>query len=157
MIFLLLTLLSIAAALYALFLRSWLKRQSWAEGFFAWVEPYEVKLWKNSETIFFARFKMAVGTVLQILTAIGEIDMTIFMPIIRPDWQPYVLAFLNVLPMLLIAVGWIDEKLRNGTTKPLELVAIAEADITIDQAEAMRAAEAAKAEAVNVLSFRRAA
>lgn len=44
--------------IYAMWGRAWLKRQPWSQGFFDWIEPIELVLFKKSETILFARLKI---------------------------------------------------------------------------------------------------
>lgn len=108
---------------YAVQGREWLKSKPWAAGFFAWVEPIEILLFRKSETILVARLKMLAGVLLTCLTQIGTIDLTPIMPFVPDKYKgPAQIAF-NLLPMLLTVLGWIDEKLRNMTTAPVEVVA----------------------------------
>lgn len=143
--------------LYAIWGRAWLKSKSWAQGFFAWVEPIEIVLFKKSETILFARLLSGLGGLLTILSQFGEIDLTPFMPFVPEKYQPFVNVAVNCLPLLISAIGWMVEKLRNATTKPIELVAVAEKDITPAVADAIVAADAAKVEAVAVVAEAKAA
>jgi hypothetical protein len=46
---LVLALLVALAFIYALVLRPWLKKQSWAQGYFTAIEPFEIALFKKSE------------------------------------------------------------------------------------------------------------
>jgi hypothetical protein len=135
---------------YALKGRAWLKTKPWAQGFFALIEPVEIVLFRKSETILFARLKMLTGLLLMILSQIGTIDLTPFMPFVPDQWEPYVRAAFNLLPLIITLVGWMDENLRKTTTKPIELVAVpdkvAEANPKI--ADAIATAEVAKTEAV---------
>jgi hypothetical protein len=144
-------------AIYVLWLRKWLKTKPWADGFFAAIEPIEIALWKKSETILFARFKMFIGLLLTCLTQLGAIDLTPLMPFVPDQYEPFVKLAFNMLPMVLTVLGVIDEKLRKDTTKPLELVAIAEKDITPEVAEAIATADDAKDAAVAVAEEAKAA
>lgn len=142
---------------YALWGRDWLKNKPWAQPFFAWIEPYEIFLFKKSETILFARLLSGLGAVLTFLTQFGEIDLTPFMPFVPEKYQTFVNVAVNCLPLLITAVGWMVEKLRNATTKPIELVAVAEKDITPAVATAIVVAEVAKADAVTAVADAKAA
>jgi hypothetical protein len=138
---------------YALKGRAWLKSKPWAAGFFAWIEPAEILLFKKSETLLFARLKMLTGLLLTVLTQIGTINLTPFMPFVPEKWQKYVDAAVNALPMVISLMGWADERLRNTTTKPIELVAVPDkvAAGNTKVAEAVAMADATKAEAVAVV------
>lgn len=133
---------------YALQGRDWLKSKPWAAGFFAWIEPIEIALFKKSQTILFARLKIVSGLILTMLTQAGTINLTPFMPFVPEQYQAYVNVAVNCLPLALSLMGWIDEALRNKTTQPLELVAVAEKDVTPAVKEAIAMADATKTEAV---------
>ena len=137
---------------YALQGREWLKTKSWAQGFFAWIEPIEIVLFRKSETILFARLKMFTGMLLMILSQIGTIDLTPFMPFVPDQWEPYVRATFNLMPLIITFVGWMDENLRKTTTKPIELVAVADKVVAENPALAQTIAKAdeLKVEAVAV-------
>lgn len=137
---------------YALAGRAWLKAKPWAQGFFAFVEPIEILLFRKSETILFARIKMVTGLLLTALTQIGQIDLSPIMPFVPDAYEPYVRVAVNFLPMVISLVGWADEILRKDTTKPLELVAVAEKDISPEVAQVIAAADEKKAEAVAVVT-----
>lgn len=147
-----LTWILVVAALvtaYAVFLRPWLREQSWAQGYFRFVDPIELALWKKSETILFARVQIVLGLTITALTSAGAIDITPLMPLVPDAWEPVVLFAWNLLPLTLTVLGWISEKLRKDTTKPLELVAVSEAEKEKPAvAEAIATAEVAKIEAV---------
>ena len=130
---------------WSLWGRQRLKDQNWAwsNAFFAWIEPIEIALWKNSKTIFVARLKMLTGLLLTLATELGEIDITPIMPFVPDAWEPAVKVIWNMLPLTLTLLGWIDEQLRKDATKPLELVALPE------QKPPEVAAVVAKVEAVN--------
>jgi hypothetical protein len=144
---------------YALQGRDWLKTKLWAQGFFAFIEPVEIFLFRKSETILFARLKMLTGLLLMVLSQIGTIDLTPFMPFVPDQWEPYVRAVFNLLPLIITAVGWMDESLRKSTTKPIELVAVPDKVVaeTPKIAEAVAMADATKIEAVAVIEEAKAA
>ncbi len=137
-----------ALLVYALWGRDWLKSKSWAQGFFAWVEPWELFFYKKSETILFGRLLTGLGAVLTLLTQIGSIDITPLMPFVPEKYHALVQFVWNLLPLTISGLGMIVEKLRNSTTKPLELVAVPEAKLTPEAVEAIAVADLAKAEAV---------
>jgi len=147
------TLLIIIAAIVALLLwyalqgRKWLKSKPWTEGFFAWIEPIEIALYKKSETILWARLRMVVGVLLTVLTYLGTIDLTPLMPFVPDQYEATIKALFNLLPLTISLLGMIDERLRNGTTLPLEIVAAPDA-MTPKVAQAIAVAADAKAEAV---------
>jgi hypothetical protein len=139
-------------ALYAVKGRAWLKAKPWAKPFFDWIEPIEILLWKKSETILFARLKMVSGILLTLLTQLGTIDLTPLMPIVPEKYQAVVQVAVQMLPFTLTIVGWMDERLRNCTTKPLELVEVPEAKpVPPEVAAAVAQAEAVKEVAVAVV------
>lgn len=125
-----LALLALVLTWYAIWGRDWLKGKSWTQGFFEWIEPFEIALFKKSQTILFARLKMLSGVVLMALTQLGTIDLTPIMPFVPDKYEAIVRVAFNLLPLTLTLMGAIDEKLRNSVSKPLELVAVAEKDVT---------------------------
>lgn len=144
---------------YALQGRDWLKSKSWAEGFFAAVEPIEIFIYKKSETILVARSLQLLGAILTVLTWIGSIDITPIMPLVPDKYHAYVQAAMSFLPLVLNGLGAIVERLRNKTTKPVELVAIPDQVVAENPkvAEAMAVAEIAKFEAVAEVEMQKAA
>lgn len=119
--------LSIITALllwYALQGRDWLKSKSWAQPFFAWVEPVEIVLFKKSQTILFARLLSGLGLILTGLQQFNGVDLTPILPFVPEKYQSLLTIGVNCLPLLITAIGWMVEKLRNVTTKPIELVAV---------------------------------
>lgn len=143
--------LAVPLTWYTVWGRSWLKTKSWADGFFAKIEPIELLLYKKSETILFARLKVLSGVVLMVLTQLGEINLAPIMPFLSEKHQGYLNFFFNLLPLIISVMGMMDEKLRNQTTKPIELVALPEAEKAKPEVAAVIAqAEASKAEAVAV-------
>lgn len=144
---------------YALHGREWLKSKSWTQGFFAWVEPIEIMLFKKSTTILFARLKVVTGVMLTFLTQLGSIDLTPLMPYVPDRYEPYVRVAFNLMPLIVTAMGMMDEKLRNITTLPIELVAVPDKVIAENPkvAEAVAMADATKIEAVAVVAEAKAA
>lgn len=142
---------------YALQGREWLKSKAWAAPFFAWIEPIELALYKKSETILVARLKVVVGAVLTLLTQIGSIDLTPIMPFVPEKYQPYVNFAINLVPLAISAMGFLDERLRYTVTKPVELVAVAEKDMPPEVADALGTADAAKVDAVAAVEASKAA
>lgn len=136
--------------LYAIKGRAWLKSKPWAQPFFAWIEPYEIFLFKKSETILFARLLSGLGGILTVLTQLKEIDLSPFTPFVPEKYQPFVNIAVNCVPLLISAVGWMVEKLRSTVSKPLELVALPDKVVAENPkvAEAVAMAEATKTEAV---------
>lgn len=136
---------------YVLWGREWLKKQSWAQGFFAFIEPLELFLFKKSETILFGRLLTGLGAVLTLLTQLGSIDITPLMPFVPEKYHAFVQFVWNLLPLTITGLGMIVEKLRNSTTKPLELVAVPETGLTPEVKVAIAQAEDAKELAVAVV------
>lgn len=136
---------------YALWGRSWLKSKPWAQPFFAWVEPLEIFLFRKSETILFARLKMFTGLLLTVLTQAGTIDLTPIMPFVPEQYQGVLRVAFNLMPLIITAVGWMDQNLRNATTKPIELVAVPETGLTAEVKVAIAQADEAKEQAVAVV------
>lgn len=143
--------------LYALWGRDWLRSKPWAQGFFAWIEPIEIALFRKSETILFARLLSGLGVVLTFLTQISTIDLTPIMPFVPEKYALYVHVAFNSMPLVITGLGAIIERLRNRTTKPIELVAVAEKDITPEVAVALEVAESVKEKAVATVEAAKAA
>lgn len=123
-ILIIIAVISILFSFYVVWFRPWLRDKEWAKPFFRLIEPIEIALWSKSETILKARVKMAVGLLLTILTQIGTLDITPLMPVVPEKYQSAVRIAFNMIPTLLIIGGWVDQKLRQDTTKPLEVVAM---------------------------------
>jgi hypothetical protein len=107
-----LLILSVVLTWYILWGREWLKSKSWAAGFFSWIEPIEIALFKKSPTILFARLKMLTGLILMALTQLGTIDLTPIMPFVPEQYQGIVHVAFNLLPLVISVMGVMDEKLR---------------------------------------------
>lgn len=152
-----LALLVLVLMIYAVFGRDWLKKQESARGFFAWVEPVEIFLFKKSETILFARTLQVLGGVLSALTWLGSIDITPLLPLF-PEHADMARTLFGMLPLVLNVLGAIVERLRNTTTKPLELVAVPDKVVADSPRlqEAVAMADATKAEAVAVTAIEQA-
>lgn len=138
---------------YALWGRDWLKSKSWAAPFFEWIEPWEIFLYKKSETILAGRALAVFGGLLTILTQLGSVDITPLMPFLPEKHQAIVQIVWNMLPLTITGVGWMIERLRKSTTLPLEVVAVPEKVIAENPkvAAAVDAAVTAKVEAVAVV------
>lgn len=140
-------------AVWVVWGRPWLKTNGGprSQAFFAWIEPIEIRLWSKSRTIFKARALMLIGLLMTVLTQAGAVDITPLMPLVPDAWEGIVTIIWNMIPLTLTALGAIDEKLRKDTTLPIEIVAVAEKDMTPKVAEAIAVAQAAKVEAVAVV------
>lgn len=137
---------------YALWLRPWLKTKPWAEGFFAWVEPAELALFKKSETILVGRLLWVGGLFVSVYDGLAafarSLDMT--------PLTTRVLDFLQVpqdmrsltLSAFLTGIGLTINWLRVRTTKPLELVAVQESTAPAEVKVAIAQADEAKEQAV---------
>lgn len=154
MLFLIVVAIIIALLLwYALRGRAWLKEQSWAQGFFAWVGPIEATLYRKSETMLIGRLLSAGGF---LVTAYD------FLALALPslDWTPITNRLLADIPddlrgtvvsAILMGLGLLIGWLRKRTTKPLEVVSLPE-QVPPDVAAAVAHAENANAQAVAVVA-----
>lgn len=138
---------------YALWVREWLKTKSWAAGFFAWVEPIEIALFKKSVVILFARLKVLTGLLLMLLAQVGSIDLTPIMPFVPEKYQGVIHFIVNLAPLALTIVGWMDERLRNATTLPIEIVAVPEKVIAENPQVAVTVAEAKSTNTVAIAAI----
>lgn len=147
--------------LYALVIRPWLKNQPWAQKFLAWVEPIEIALFKKSETVLVGRLVWVGGLFVSAYDGLAQfassLDLTplttrIFDALhIPPDLRGLTVS------AFVMGVGLAVVKLRKQTTKPLELVAVADKDVTPKVAEAIAMAGATNVEAVAVVAEQKAA
>jgi len=156
-IFLLVLALVVALAfIYALVLRKWLKSQSWAQGFFSAIEPFEIALYKKSETVLLGRL-VWFGSLL--VTAYDGF-MAYFSTLNFAPLTTRLMDFLHIpddlrsftLSAFVTALGLAIVRMRKTTTKPLELVAVPDAQVTPAAAQAMARAETAKDQAVDAVA-----
>lgn len=139
-----LTVLTVLVALYVVVIRPWLRKTEWAKPFFSnpVTEWIELHLFRKSETLMWARYRMALGTTLTALQSFGAIDITPLITVLtfvlpdQYDWVAQVIA--TGWPMVFALAGAIAEILRRDTTKSLDLVAVPEA---VKADPAMAAAE----------------
>ncbi|MCK1459170.1 hypothetical protein IVB34_12815 [Bradyrhizobium sp. 2] len=156
-IFLLVLALLVALAfLYALVLRPWLKKQTWAQGFFANVDTLESALFKKSETILVGRLLWIGGLFVTFYDGLAvfvhSLDLTPLTTRIF-DWLQIPPDMRNLSATAFIGiVGLLINRLRAQTTKPLALVAVPDAKVTPSAAVAMARAEAAKDQAVQAVA-----
>lgn len=142
---------------YAIQGREWLKTKPWAQDFFDLIEPVEIVLFKKSETILFGRLLTGLGAVLTFLTQLGEINLAPIIPFVPEKYQFIVTFAVNCLPLVISGLGAIVERLRNRTTKPIELVAVPETTAPPEVKAAMAEADAAKDAAVATVADAKAA
>ena len=153
---LVLALLVALAFIYALVLRPWLKKQSWAQGFFASIDTVEAALFKKSETILVGRLLWIGGLFVTFYDGLAvfvhSLDITPLTTRIF-DWLQIPPDMRNLSATAAIGIiGLIINKLRKTTTKPLELVAVPDAQVTPAAAQAMARAETAKDQAVSAVA-----
>lgn len=145
----------ILIAVYAIWGRPWLKNQPWAQGFFAAAEPFEIALFKKSETILIGRLLWIGGLLVTFYDGLAvfvhSLDIT---PVTTRifDWLQIPPDMRNLTATAIIGIiGLMINRLRKTTTKPLELVSVPAAKITPEVASTMAAAEEAKQEAVQAV------
>lgn len=137
---------------YALMGREWLKSRPWARGFFAWIEPIEITLYKKSETILVGRLLWLGGLVVTSYDVLAMFAQSL-------DLTPLTTRIFDVLKIppdmrslagtaFVAALGLIINRMRKRSTMPIELVAVADKDVTPKVAEAIAMADATKVEAV---------
>jgi hypothetical protein len=113
---------------YALRGRAWLKEQPWMQGFFAWIEPIEIALYKKSETILVGRLMWVGGFLVtgydSLATFLPSLDLT---PVtnralswVSDDLRPLVVT--GAVTLIGLLINW----LRKRTTKPVDAVAAKE-------------------------------
>lgn len=115
---------------YALALRPWLKKQAWARGFFTTIEPAEIALFKKSETVLVGRLVWLCGLIVTAYDGFLAYFSSInFEPVttrvmdflhIPPDMRSFTLS------AVVTALGLMIVRLREMTTRPLEVVAAPE-------------------------------
>ncbi|MDI3563568.1 hypothetical protein [Bradyrhizobium sp. Arg816] len=156
MIWGILTAIVVLVLVYALALRPWLKKQPWAQGFFASVDSLELALFKKSETILVGRLLWIGGLLVTFYDGLAvfvhSLDITPLTTRIF-DWLQIPPDMRNLSATAFIGVvGLLINRLRKTTTKPLELVAVPAAAVTPEVAQTMAAAEEAKQEAVQAVA-----
>ena len=115
---------------YALKGRAWLKTKPWAQGFFAWIEPIEIALYKKSETILMGRLLWVGG-----LFVTAYDSAAAFLP--NLDLTPITTRIFDALHVandfralatsaFIAAIGLAINWLRSKVTKPLSEVAAPE-------------------------------
>lgn len=153
-----LTIIGIIAALvafYAVLGRDLLKGTTWGSRIISFIEPVELALWRKSETILWARFKVLIGALLAVLTSVGTLDLTPFVTFLPNEHQDIARKIVGLLPLVISVVGLIDENLRRNTTKPLAVVAVP-SNAPSAVAEAVQAVEESNREAVAAVTEARA-
>lgn len=134
-----LAVLSVALAIYVVWLRPYMKTTSWGKQFLDSIEPMERRLWWKSETMLWVRFKVLLGSALTVLVGV---DWNSVSPLFPEKYRPLLLA----LPTIFIAIdGLMGEKMRRDTSKPLEIVAMrTDAPAEVKQAAAQVAVATAE-------------
>src|SRR6185369_9679106 len=131
---LVLALIVVLALLYALVLRKWLKARPWAQGFFSAIEPIEIFFFKKSETVLVGRLVWFGG----LLVTAYDGFMAYFSSLNFAPLTTRIMDFLHVpedlravvISAFVTALGLAIVRLRKTTTKPLELVALPDAQVT---------------------------
>lgn len=152
-VWLTLAILTGLALVYVIAGRDRLKRLPLLTGFFAWFEPYEIRFWSKSETIFKARFMQCVGLLLSFLTFIHSQDLTALMPFL-PTWAQLLMP---MMPLVINLLSALDEYLRKSTTKPIEVVAVPDANAPPEVQAAVVLVEVANENAVSAVANAKAA
>lgn len=143
---------------YALAGRAWLKSKPWSAGFFAWIEPAEIALFRKSETILIGRL-LWFGSLLvtfydSFAVWASSLDLTpITTRVFDALHVPNDIRGI-VVSAGLAAIGFIVTWLRKRVTMPIELVAVPDAKVASNPrvAEAVAMADATKTEAVAVVA-----
>lgn len=140
-------------ALYAIWGRKWLKAKTWpwSVRYFQFIEPYEILLYKKSETLLWARFRMLWGTVFSLVNNLAGTDLTPILSLVPEKYQWIAGAFINCLPLLVSFLAWIDQRMRETSSMPTELVAVPD-NPPIEVAIAVERFESAKREAIAVIA-----
>jgi hypothetical protein len=123
-------------AIYALWLRPWMRTRLWAQGFFVLIEPVEILFWRKSETILWNRLLMLMGALPPILEQLEKLNIPALQGLVPEKYQGWWTLTFTV-------IGIIGEYQRRDTTKPLEVVAL-----PVDMPPAVAAA-VARAEVAN--------
>lgn len=143
------------AFIYALVLRPWLKKQSWAQGFFANVDTLESALFKKSETILVGRLLWIGGLFVTfydgLATFVHTLDLTPLTTRIF-DWLQIPPDMRNLSATAAIGIiGLLINRLRKSTTKPLDVVSLPQTQTTPAAAQAIARADVANQQAVQAV------
>lgn len=139
-----LTVLTVIVALYVTIARPLMRKTEWFKPFFAnpVTEWIELTFFRKSETLMWARYNMALGTVVTTLQSFGAIDITPLITVLTfvlpENYRWIAQAIAAGWPMVFSVLGVIGELQRRDTTKPLDLVAVPE---SVKADPAMAAAE----------------
>ena len=155
-IFLLVLALFVALAfIYALILRPWLKKQAWAQGFFASVDTLESALFKKSETILVGRLRWVGGLFVTFYDSLATFAHTLDLTPLTTrifDWLQIPPDMRNLSATAAIGIiGLLINRLRKTTTKPLDVVALPQAQVTPAAAQAIARADVANQQAVKAV------
>lgn len=132
-------------AVYVVAGRTYLKSQSWMQWWYGskigeWIE---INLWKKSETILWSRFLILAGAIPPVLEQLEKLNIPAIEAILPDELR-------GVWTLAFVAIGIINEMLRNRTTKPIEVVALPDEKPT-EVAQAIAHAEAATVVAVAIV------
>lgn len=141
--------LSLAVAAYVCGGRKWLKSKPWMRWLYdsrlgQWVE---LRLFRKSETILWARWLQTLGYGLTALVNLGEVDLSPLLLVLPERWHWVV----HVAPLVIALAGHIQVQLRLDTTKPIELVALPNEGLPADVRSVVIAAEMRNDQAVEVI------
>lgn len=148
---------------YAIRGRAWLQEQSWAKGFFAWIEPLEIGLFKKSETILVGRLLWLGGLIVTFYDGIAvffqSLDLT---PLTTRMFDSmHVPADMRgmVVTAFITGLGYLISWMRKRVSKPMVLVSLPDKVVAENPrvAEAVAMAETTKVEAVAVAEQAKAA
>lgn len=111
---------------YALFGRKWLLTRPWAEGFFRFVEPVELALFKKSETILVGRLLWLGGGLVTLYDTLAVFASSLDLTPLTAHllyWIPEDMRGLAVSAFI-AAIGLLVNWLRMRTSKPMEIVSL---------------------------------
>jgi hypothetical protein len=142
---------------YAIRGRAWLQEQSWAKGFFAWIEPLEIGLFKKSETILIGRLLWLGGLIVTFYDGLAVFAQSL-------DLTPLTTRLFDALHIptdmrgmagtaFITGLGYLISWMRKRVSKPIELVALPDKVVAENPrvAEAVAMADATKTEAVQAV------
>lgn len=146
---------------YAIWGRPWLKKQPWAQRFFAAIDPLELALFQKSETILMGRLLWVGGLIVTLYDALATFVHTLDLTPVTTrvfDWLQIPPDMRNLTVTAFVGIiGLLINRLRKTTTKPLELVAVPAQAFTPQVAQTMAEAEEAKQQAVQAVEQAKAA